>query len=106
MKVSPWLSVYRNPDLLRRSSPRGVRRNKRVVLGGVADDVKRHGESALTLGLLILSSCNKVLYPVGQGAGMFSDTEQLAVQLLRDGPEVRLLVTDTIEGKPTDMLAD
>ena len=37
---------------------------------------------------------------------MFSDTEQLAVQLLRDGPEVRLLVTDTIEGKPTDVLAD
>lgn len=100
------LAVGVSESQLLRSHLRGVRRNKRVVLGGVADDVKRHGESALTLGLLILSSCNKVLYPVGQGAGMFSDTEQLAVQLLRDGPEVRLLVTDTIEGKPTDMLAD
>ena len=38
---------------LLRGHLRGVRRNKRVVLGGVADDVKRHGESALTLGLLI-----------------------------------------------------
>ncbi len=60
MKVSPWLSVYRNASCSGVIS-RGVRRDEGVVLGGVANDVKRHGESALTLSLLILASRDQSL---------------------------------------------
>lgn len=46
---------------LLRGHLRGVRRDEGVVLGGVANDVKRHGESALTLSLLILASRDQSL---------------------------------------------
>ena len=37
---------------------------------------------------------------------MFSDAEQLVVELLRDGPKICLLVANTVEGKPLDVRAD
>ena len=100
------LAVGVSETQLLRGHLRGVRRNKRIVLGGVANDVKRHGESALTLGLLILASCDQALRPVGQGSGTFSNAEQPVIQFPSNDPQIRLLVVNAVEGKSLDVCAD